>query len=29
MVDVDFLALEYDRGKAVALVEYKGERAQP
>lgn len=28
-VDLDFLFLEYDRGKAVALVEYKHERAQP
>ena len=27
-VDVDFLMLEYDRGKAVALVEYKHERAE-
>jgi len=26
-VDLDFLFLEYDRGKAVALVEYKHERA--
>lgn len=28
-VDLDFLFLEYDRGKATALVEYKHERAQP
>lgn len=28
-VDLDFLFLEYDRGKAVALVEYKHEFAQP
>jgi len=28
-VDLDFLFLEYDRGKAVAVVEYKHERAQP
>ena len=27
-VDLDFLFLEYDKGKAVALVEYKHERAQ-
>lgn len=27
-VDLDFLFLEYDRGKAVALVEYKHENAQ-
>ena len=26
---MDFLFLEYDRGKAVALVEYKHERARP
>jgi len=26
-VDLDFLFLEYDRGRAVALVEYKHERA--
>jgi hypothetical protein len=26
---LDFLFLEYDRGKAVALVEYKHERARP
>lgn len=26
-VDLDFLFLEYDRGKAVAIVEYKHERA--
>ena len=26
-VDLDFLLLEYDRGKAVAIVEYKHERA--
>lgn len=28
-VDLDFLFLEYDKGKAVALVEYKHERASP
>jgi hypothetical protein len=28
-VDLDFLFLEYDRGKAVALVEYKHENAPP
>ena len=28
-VDLDFLMLEYDRGKAVALVEYKHEKALP
>ena len=28
-VDLDFLMLEYDQGKAVALVEYKHERAAP
>lgn len=28
-VDLDFLFLEYDNGKAVALVEYKHERAAP
>lgn len=28
-VDLDFLFLEYDNGKAVALVEYKHEQAQP
>ena len=28
-VDLDFLFLEYDRGKAVALVEYKHEKAPP
>ena len=28
-VDLDFLFLEYDRGKAVALVEYKHEMAPP
>lgn len=28
-VDLDFLFLEYDRGKAVALVEYKNEHAAP
>jgi hypothetical protein len=26
-IDLDFLLLEYDRGKAVAIVEYKHERA--
>jgi hypothetical protein len=28
MVDVDFLVLEYNHGKVVALVEYKHERGQ-
>ncbi|MCL2745446.1 MAG: hypothetical protein FWE67_16520 [Planctomycetaceae bacterium] len=28
-VDIDFLALEYDTGKPVALIEYKNEHAQP
>ena len=28
-VDLDFLFLEYDRGKAVAIVEYKHEKAAP
>ena len=28
-VDLDFLFLEYDKGKAVALVEYKHENAKP
>ena len=28
-VDIDFLFLEYDKGKAVALVEYKNEKAPP
>ena len=28
-VDLDFLLLEYDRGRAAALVEYKHERAAP
>ena len=28
-VDLDFLFLEYDKGKATALVEYKHERARP
>ena len=28
-VDLDFLFLEYDRGKAVAIVEYKNEHAKP
>jgi hypothetical protein len=27
-LDIDFLFLEYDKGKAVALVEYKHEKAQ-
>ncbi len=27
--DLDFLFLEYDRGKAVAIVEYKNEHAAP
>jgi len=28
-VDLDFLFLEYDRGKATALIEYKNEHAKP
>lgn len=28
-LDIDFLMLEYDRGKASALVEYKNEHAAP
>lgn len=28
-VDLDFLFLEYDRGKATAIVEYKNEHARP
>jgi len=28
MVDVDWLAIEYDEGRAMALVEYKHERAE-
>jgi hypothetical protein len=28
-VDLDFLMLEYDQGKAVAIVEYKNEHARP
>ena len=28
-VDLDFLFLEYDRGKASAIIEYKHERAAP
>ena len=28
-VDLDFLLLEYDHGKASAIVEYKNEHAQP
>ncbi len=28
-VDLDFLFLEYDKGKAAAIVEYKHESAQP
>ena len=28
-VDIDFLMLEYDNGKASALVEYKNEHAKP
>jgi len=28
-LDIDFLMLEYDRGKVAALVEYKHERAAP
>ena len=28
-VDIDFLLIEYDHGKAVALVEYKHEKALP
>lgn len=27
-IDIDFLALEYNKGKAVALVEYKNEHAR-
>lgn len=27
-IDIDFLALEYDKGKPVAIIEYKNERAQ-
>ena len=29
MLDIDFIALEYNQAKAAALVEYKHERAQP
>lgn len=29
MVDIDFLALEYDRARAKAIVEYKHENAPP
>jgi len=29
MIDVDFLAIEYDAGEPSALVEYKNEHAQP
>lgn len=29
MLDIDFLALEYDKGKASAIVEYKNEHAEP
>lgn len=29
MVDIDFLALEYDKGCATAIVEYKNEYAEP
>jgi hypothetical protein len=29
MLDIDFLALEYDGGRAVALVEYKSQHAKP
>lgn len=28
-VDIDFLLLEFDQGKAVALIEYKNEHAAP
>lgn len=28
-MDIDFLYIEYDQGKAIALVEYKHERAAP
>ena len=28
-IDLDFLFLEYDKGKAVAIVEYKHEKAKP
>jgi hypothetical protein len=28
-IDLDFVLIEYDRGRASALVEYKHERAQP
>ena len=28
MIDIDFLALEYDKGEPVALVEYKHENAK-
>ena len=28
-VDIDFLLLEYDNSKAVAIIEYKHERARP
>jgi hypothetical protein len=28
-VDLDFLFLEYDKGRAVAIIEYKHERAAP
>jgi len=28
-IDIDFLMLEYDLGKAIALVEYKHEKAAP
>ena len=29
MIDIDFLAMEYDNGRANALVEYKNEHAAP
>ena len=29
VVDLDFLVVEYDKGKAVAVVEYKHEKAEP
>ena len=29
MLDIDFLALEYDKGRASAIVEYKNEHAAP
>lgn len=29
MLDIDFLVLEYDSGKASAIIEYKNEHAEP